>query len=216
MKTTKGFAFIGAGYQLPQDSAAAAAHWGEARRRFPDFQDGYIMGCRCLDTLGRHAEAEAVIADAVSRFPDQIAVLMQSAYVATFHGRHEVAVARWEAAVACQPDNREACDKLAVARSHIAVPAIDREKHPHADLLSRFESLGDGCEFGLVQRNFGAEPLGLLRWAGIPPWALIDSLNDDLAAFGRESEYRLSTVQSEVLSQCSRRTLFDAYPNLHG
>lgn len=33
-------------------------------------------------------------------------------------------------------------------------------------LVMRFESLGDSCEFGLVQRQAGAEPLGLLRFAG--------------------------------------------------
>ncbi len=32
--------------------------------------------------------------------------------------------------------------------------------------MLRFESLGDNCEFGLVQRLCGAEPLGLLRFAG--------------------------------------------------
>lgn len=36
---------------------------------------------------------------------------------------------------------------------------------PLAQLLLRFESLGDNCEFGLVQRQAGAEPLGLLRFA---------------------------------------------------
>jgi len=30
-----------------------------------------------------------------------------------------------------------------------------------------FQSLGDNCEFGLVQRRGGAEPLELLRFAGI-------------------------------------------------
>ncbi len=33
-------------------------------------------------------------------------------------------------------------------------------------LMLRFEALGDNCEFGLVQRQAGAEPLGLLRFAG--------------------------------------------------
>jgi hypothetical protein len=37
------------------------------------------------------------------------------------------------------------------------------------ELMMQFESLGDHCEFGLVQRHFGAEPLGLLRWSGISP-----------------------------------------------
>jgi capsular polysaccharide biosynthesis protein len=38
---------------------------------------------------------------------------------------------------------------------------------PIHDLMIAFESLGDNCEFGLVQRHGGAEPLGLLRFAGI-------------------------------------------------
>jgi hypothetical protein len=35
------------------------------------------------------------------------------------------------------------------------------------DLMYCFESLGDNCEFGLVQRRCGAEPLGLFRFATI-------------------------------------------------
>ncbi len=44
-----------------------------------------------------------------------------------------------------------------------------RSEHPAAphprDILTRFQSLGDNCEFGLVQRWAGAEPLDLLRFA---------------------------------------------------
>jgi hypothetical protein len=35
-----------------------------------------------------------------------------------------------------------------------------------AELANRFESIGDNCEFGLVQRNCDTEPLGLLRFSG--------------------------------------------------
>jgi glycosyl transferase family 61 len=38
---------------------------------------------------------------------------------------------------------------------------------PIDELMLAFESLGDNCEFGLVQRHGNAEPLGLLRFAGI-------------------------------------------------
>ena len=36
------------------------------------------------------------------------------------------------------------------------------------ELVMQFESLGDNCEFGLVQRRAGAEPLGLFRFSGTP------------------------------------------------
>ena len=39
-------------------------------------------------------------------------------------------------------------------------------------LVEQFESLGDNCEFGFVQRTFGVEASGLLRWAVSPPDAL--------------------------------------------
>ena len=52
------------------------------------------------------------------------------------------------------------------------VPALAASQPPcplsNAELMGRFQSLGDNCEFGLTQRNAGAEPLGLLRFAGIP------------------------------------------------
>ncbi len=38
----------------------------------------------------------------------------------------------------------------------------------NSDLMLRFQSLGDNCQFGFVQRHFGAEPMGLLRFAGLP------------------------------------------------
>jgi len=47
-----------------------------------------------------------------------------------------------------------------------------------AELLSRFESLGDNCEFGLVQRCLGIEPLSLLRFSGQPLDLLVKAIDD--------------------------------------
>jgi hypothetical protein len=58
------------------------------------------------------------------------------------------------------------------------------------DMLLAFESLGDNCEFGLVQRAGGAEPLGLLRFAAIyQPFEqklerLVTALNRDFEGLG--------------------------------
>ncbi len=63
--------------------------------------------------------------------------------------------------------------------SHADAPALEKEAQtgieashaksadelPLEKLLMHFECLGDNCEFGLVQRQAGAEPLGLLRFA---------------------------------------------------
>ncbi len=43
-------------------------------------------------------------------------------------------------------------------------------------LAERFESIGQGCQFGLVQRQCGAEPLGLLRFVDTVTSRLVDGL----------------------------------------
>ena len=51
-----------------------------------------------------------------------------------------------------------------------------------AALLGGFESLGQDCEFGLVQRRYLVEPpLSLLRWGGAPLESLIEGLDSDFA-----------------------------------
>ena len=55
------------------------------------------------------------------------------------------------------------------------------------DLAMRFESLGGtghGCEFGLFQRHFGAEPLGLLRWADLSHHLLTRALESRFDGVG--------------------------------
>jgi hypothetical protein len=46
-----------------------------------------------------------------------------------------------------------------------------------ADLVSRFEGIGQDCEFGIFQRMCGAEPLALFRFAGIDTSDMIRGLD---------------------------------------
>jgi hypothetical protein len=70
-------------------------------------------------------------------------------------------------------------------------------------MIMRFESLGDNCEFGLVQRVMGAEPLGLLRFSYIELRQLLrglrcgfDRLGDpdttEISIFGVDKEIVVS------------------------
>lgn len=73
----------------------------------------------------------------------------------------------------------------------------------HTQLLLSFESLGGGrgtrqdngrgggCEFGFVQRQFGAESLSLLRWASIEPDDLIRGLTEKFAQLGEVNSIEL-------------------------
>jgi hypothetical protein len=75
---------------------------------------------------------------------------------------------------------------------HLVEPLMDifpygaaaRRKTKAADvaLMGLFQSLGDNCEFGLVQRQLGAEPLGLFRYAHTMIDGLIAALESRFVA----------------------------------
>jgi len=66
--------------------------------------------------------------------------------------------------------------------------------------MMQFESLGSGvgagCEFGLVQRRYGAEPLGLLRWADIRPQGLCEALSQQFAGVGDPNQTEVFVIES--------------------
>jgi hypothetical protein len=67
------------------------------------------------------------------------------------------------------------------------------------DLVLHFESLGDNCEFGLVQRKAGAEPLGLLRFSSAPIRPLLRALHDRFEGLADPANVRLWSAKGEYL-----------------
>ena len=59
------------------------------------------------------------------------------------------------------------------------------------ELALQFESLGDNCEFGLVQRFLGAEPLGFLRFNYTSLPALTHMLDTEFAEVDRPEDIEL-------------------------
>ena len=55
---------------------------------------------------------------------------------------------------------------------------------PLSALAASFESLGDNCEFGLVQRACDTEPLGLLRFAGTHVNEIVRGIETDFHGIG--------------------------------
>ena len=64
---------------------------------------------------------------------------------------------------------------------------LDRTPPDLPELALAFESLGENCEFGLVQRRFGAEPLGLLRFSSTPLPKLSNALRARFKGLGNPS-----------------------------
>jgi hypothetical protein len=63
---------------------------------------------------------------------------------------------------------------------------------PAKEFMLHFESLGDNCEFGLVQRRCGAEPLGLLRFTNMPVGQLVRGVHNDFDGLGELQNLEVS------------------------
>jgi hypothetical protein len=68
-----------------------------------------------------------------------------------------------------------------------------------ADFIALFENLGDDCEFGFVQRQCNAEPLGLLRFAFLEPWDLLRALRTRFEGMGALENLRHFLVEGEYI-----------------
>ncbi|HEV8032149.1 MAG TPA: hypothetical protein VGP42_14125 [Stellaceae bacterium] len=77
----------------------------------------------------------------------------------------------------------------------------DPEMLPPEQLMMRFESLGENCEFGLAQRRCGAEPLGLLRFASAPLPVLLAGLRGRFEGMGepQQIDIQISNNHQEYL-----------------
>lgn len=72
-----------------------------------------------------------------------------------------------------------------------------RVTRSNAELVCHFESLGRGCEFGFLQRLAGAEPMGLLRFAGLQLGGLVRGLRARFAGIADPDNMRLSLDGTE-------------------
>ena len=86
---------------------------------------------------------------------------------------------------------------------------IDRAwQEQNRNLVTRFESLGDNCELGLLHREFGAERLGLFRFAGINIHPLIAAIQNRFDGFATPDDLNLRLQGGEWLA-VSRRYDFE-------
>ncbi|NEU13238.1 hypothetical protein G3T14_14005 [Methylobacterium sp. BTF04] len=76
---------------------------------------------------------------------------------------------------------------------------------PARDLVQAFESVGDNCEFGLVQRYCGAEPLGLFRFSSAPIANLVHALETDFSEYGGADDLEVLVAATGRLYCRSRR-----------
>jgi tetratricopeptide (TPR) repeat protein len=174
----------------------AEKRWNAFRQRFPEHVAGWCGGAEVLRSAGKSDQAEELLEQTAERFGRDPKFLLQRALNATRRGDWPTAFDRWGHLKTSYPQMNlgahigELLTSWRFARGEgdpLALSAVpppefaalagleDSSGLQHGaaltgrELMMQFESLGDHCEFGLVQRHFGAEPLGLLRWSGISP-----------------------------------------------
>ena len=81
-------------------------------------------------------------------------------------------------------------------------------QRPVADIVTQFESLGTNCEFGIFQRRCGSDPLGLLRFAGLPYPHLLDALDAGFAGIGEPAQLS-ATVEGVVPEWMVRQSTYE-------
>jgi len=206
-----------------RDDLQVALHrWQAAAAAFPRNGLACAGAGRMLLKLNRIDEAEAYVTAAAARLPDDPQLARLFAQLAAAREDWPEAVRRWDLLIAKYPNDQGAMRGRGAAiwqtrmLSSAATPDdapnglvdVGRVADPAANaLVTRFESLGQNCEFGLVQRRYGAEPLGLLRWASVKPNTLEELLKTRFAGLGEPEHVHVNrTAWGEY---CIQDSLFN-------
>ncbi len=205
------------------DLASADQLWQALQDRFPHDSRPLRRRRDLLVQLGQPETAETLSQLACERFPRDHFVCREHAELAEQRQDWIEAHRRWT--VVGQRFNEDVGQRLHDMRIKMldqeielaqqgganlapllnasASRPVDAEADERRTVMMTFESLGGivtGCEFGAVQRAFGAEPLGLLRWSGMAMHTLIDLLERRLENVGQPS-----TTQVGYYDQPGRR-----------
>lgn len=198
-----------------RDWVEALARWQVCLERVSADSTGYIGVANTLRELGRLDEAEASLLRAVAQFPEHPVLLAEFARIAYERRDWPEALRRWTAFRERFPDDPEGHNRVRLVLNELgrfaeadrgfeeALSRLAPDKS-RADLFLRFESLGDNCEFGVVQRYFGANPLGLLRFTHTPPGLLRDALDAKFAGVGEPENTILFASRGEWITQDTR------------
>ena len=205
-----------------KDWAEAERRWTRFRERAPACAAQATVGyADMLRMAGRQDEAFDLLTAALRAHPDHFELQFQTALVTTIRRDWTDALPRWEKLKKLQPGNEGVQTAIAAAlwqaRLDLALAVAGGGKPPFeippallsgsvedleglTALFTRFESLGDGCEFGMVQRRFKAEPLGLLRWTSIGAAELVRLLETRFEGVGAPDNVTLDVWDGEYVT----------------
>jgi tetratricopeptide (TPR) repeat protein len=197
--------------------ASVRHEWSEALRLWtavvecaPDRAEAHIGTIQALRMVDRADEAETMAQAAIARFPENIDLMVEYVWAAVERQDWYAAKKRLVAARDKTRDATRFADCFGEVERHLRsqadVPATTPEESPAeegpmspAELVLLFESLGARCDFGAVQRHYGVEPLGLLRFAYTDYDPLITAIEDRFAVVGTEEDTEFNFFNDEYI-----------------
>jgi Flp pilus assembly protein TadD len=205
-----------------RDWTEAERRWDLFRKQVPGHPAATVGYAELLRSVGRLDEATSLLTEALHKHPNHFELIHHMALVTSFRREWKDALPRWEKLKSLQPGNEALQTEISAAvwqaRLDLALAEADGDAIPpfeipstllssNADdqetlaaLFTRFESLGDGCEFGMVQRRFHAEPLGLLRWTAIGGDVLVHLLDTRFEGVGAPPNVALNVWDGEYVT----------------
>jgi len=181
-------------------------------------QAGVMQALRCL---GHAADAEVMASEALARHPEDPDFLAEHIWSAVDRGDWAAAASRLEAArgglqqAGRFEEIRAAVDarrQTALGGVNSPAPAaqsnVASDEISASELMLSFESLGEKCDFGAVQRHYGVEPLGLLRFSFSPFDPLLAALEDRFEAIGALEDTGFERFRDETILIMKKYGLF--------
>jgi Flp pilus assembly protein TadD len=201
-----------------RDWVEALARWQLCLERLGDDPISHMSVGAVLRELRRLDDADTLLQAAVDKFPAHPGLLAEFARVAAERRDLPEALKRWTTFRDCFPNDPRGHDAVRAISSELGHPAeiasdIDEASPSLApdkqltELFLRFESLGDSAEFGMVQWHFGANPLGLLRFASVPPASLCAALQAKFFGLGAPETTVLAAERGEWIARDTRCNL---------
>jgi tetratricopeptide (TPR) repeat protein len=193
----------------------AEARWRRLYSDHPDSDQICTGLAEALLALRQFDEAKPIIEKARQKRPNDPYNTVIEARIAVAQGRWGEAVANLTSAQLNHPNDNgirmilnEAKMRALLdqddndppppqARLSTAAPTASDSTSRLREIFGQFEAIGSTCEFGLVQRHFGAEPLGLLRWSVLDAQQLINVLQKQFEGVGEPENTTLKVVNRE-------------------
>jgi tetratricopeptide (TPR) repeat protein len=194
--------------------ATARQDWPEALRRWtlvneadPGRIDAQARLIQALRMVGRVDDSEAMATTRLAEHPDETELVIEHVWAAIGRQDWPEAAARLDAAQnnpAHQARIAQSFEMVepqirAAAAAAAGPPAPAEDEIAPSALMLSFESLGERCDFGAVQRYYGVEPLGLLRFAWSKLDSLVTALDDRFDAVGTVDDTGFETYGNETI-----------------